>query len=161
MKALQLIKKHGSIEEMLKELDAEKYQVPEDWPFKEARGALSRTSRSSTPTAWNSWTSPDEEGVVAFLVGEKQFSEDRVSEHVQEAQSRQGEGEPKPLETFFGAATVKSSTTASARRRRRGRGEERIRGGEEVKGRDQEEVVTRAQRASRRMRDGKTTVFVF
>ncbi len=32
-----MIKEHKNIETILKNIDAKKYPVPEDWPYKEAR----------------------------------------------------------------------------------------------------------------------------
>ena len=122
VKALQLIKKHGSIEEMLKELDAEKYQVPEDWPFKEARELFKNPEVVNTDGLELKWTSPDEEGVVAFLVGEKQFSEDRVRNTLKKLKAARGKASQNRLETFFGAATVKSSTTGKRTEAEKGKG---------------------------------------
>ena len=122
VKALQLIKKHGSIEEMLKELDAEKYQVPEDWPFKEARELFKNPEVVNTDGLELKWTSPDEEGVVAFLVGEKQFSEDRVRNTLKKLKAARGKASQNRLETFFGAATVKSSTTGKRKEAEKGKG---------------------------------------
>ena len=36
-RAVQLLRDHGSIEEVLKSLDSKKYKIPSDWPFEEAR----------------------------------------------------------------------------------------------------------------------------
>lgn len=37
VRALSLIKKHGSIEGVLAALDSKKYQIPEPFPYQEAR----------------------------------------------------------------------------------------------------------------------------
>jgi flap endonuclease-1 len=78
VKALALIKKCGSIEGVLKEIDQAKYPVPEDWPFEAARELFRKPDVVDTAGLELKWSAPDEEGVVAFLCGEKQFSEDRV-----------------------------------------------------------------------------------
>jgi flap endonuclease-1 len=36
-RAVDLVKEHGSIEEILKNIDATKYSVPEDWDYQGAR----------------------------------------------------------------------------------------------------------------------------
>lgn len=36
-RAVELIKQHRNIETILEHLDTEKYPIPADWPFKEAR----------------------------------------------------------------------------------------------------------------------------
>jgi len=110
VKALQLIKKHGSIEEMLKELDTERYPVPENWPFVEARDLFKNPDVVDTTGLELKWTAPDEDGIVAFLVGEKQFSEDRVRNALKKLKASKSKSSQNRLESFFGASSVKSST---------------------------------------------------
>ena len=122
VKALQLIKKHGSIEEMLKDLDKEKYPVPEDWPFAEARELFKNPEVVQTEGLDLKWTAPDEEGVVAFLVGEKSFNEDRVRNTLKKLKAARGKSSQNRLETFFGAAVIKSSTVGKRKEPEKGKG---------------------------------------
>lgn len=122
VKALQLIKKHGSIEEMLKDLDKEKYPVPEDWPFAEARELFKNPDVVKTEGLDLKWTAPDEEGVVAFLVGEKSFNEDRVRNTLKKLKAARGKSSQNRLETFFGAAVIKSSTVGKRKEPEKGKG---------------------------------------
>ena len=122
VKALQLIKKHGSIEEMLKDLDKEKYPVPEDWPFAEARELFKNPEVVQTEGLDLKWTAPDEEGVVAFLVGEKSFNEDRVRNTLKKLKAARGKSSQNILETFFGAAVIKSSTVGKRKEPEKGKG---------------------------------------
>ena len=122
VKALQLIKKHGSIEEMLKDLDKEKYPVPEDWPFAEARELFKNPDVVKTEGLDLKWTAPDEEGVVAFLVGEKSFNEDRVRNTLKKLKAARVKSSQNRLETFFGAAVIKSSTVGKRKEPEKGKG---------------------------------------
>eukprot|EP00959_Pyramimonas_sp_CCMP1952_P170533 3563713-Pyramimonas_sp.AAC.1 len=79
-------------------VDPLRYQIPEDWNYKGARGLFAqpevtqaeaipdfkvyipppvRGTERSEAVAYQ-WTSPDEEGLIKFLVEEKSFNEDRV-----------------------------------------------------------------------------------
>lgn len=78
MKAVSLIKEHKNIETILKHIDTKKYNVPENWPYKEARALFQAPDVKDGSTIELKWEEPDEEGVVQFLVNEKSFSEDRV-----------------------------------------------------------------------------------
>ena len=120
VKALQLIKKHGCIEKLLEDLDKEKYVVPEDWPFDEARKLFKNPDVVDTNGMELKFTAPDEEGVVDFLVKQKQFSEDRVRNALKKLKAAKGKSSQNRLETFFGAATVKSSTVGKRKEPEKG-----------------------------------------
>ncbi|RKP34490.1 PIN domain-like protein [Dimargaris cristalligena] len=77
-RAITLIKQHRSIEKILENLDPKRHPVPEDWPFEGAR-RLFLEPEVADPTDLNfKWEAPDEAQLIAYLVGEKGFSEDRV-----------------------------------------------------------------------------------
>ncbi|KAG0448924.1 hypothetical protein HPP92_027569, partial [Vanilla planifolia] len=75
--ALKLIRQHGSIENVLENLSKDRYYVPEDWPYQEAR-RLFKDPSVILETPELKWTPPDEEGLVNFLVKENGFNHDRV-----------------------------------------------------------------------------------
>ncbi|KAI9337689.1 PIN domain-like protein [Zopfochytrium polystomum] len=77
-RAVSLIKEHKSIEKVLQTLDGKKYEVPADWPYKDARELFRAPDVTSADGLEFKWEEPDEQGVVDFLVGEKNFNEDRV-----------------------------------------------------------------------------------
>ena len=122
VKAVSLIKKHGNIETLLQHLDTEKYPVPEDWPYKEARELFKHPDVVNTDGLELKWTAPDEEGIVAFLVGEKQFGEERVRNTLKKLKAAKGKSSQNRLESFFGAVTVKSSTTGKRKEQEKGKG---------------------------------------
>lgn len=75
--ALKLIREHKSIEEILKHL-GDKYTVPEDWPYQDARELFLKPDVADPKTLDYKWEAPDIEGLVQFLVTDKGFNEDRV-----------------------------------------------------------------------------------
>lgn len=97
VRALALIRKHGSIEGVLENLDRDKYQVPDPFPYEEARRLFKHPDvlpANSVPPL--KWSAPDTEGLVQFLVHEKQFMEKRVRDAVDRinaAKSKSTQGE--------------------------------------------------------------------
>ncbi|KAF3330820.1 flap endonuclease 1 [Carex littledalei] len=75
--ALKLIRQHGLIEHVLENMNRERYKVPEDWPYQEVR-RLFKEPMVSSEVPDLSWTSPDEEALLEFLVHENNFNHDRV-----------------------------------------------------------------------------------
>ncbi|GLC37417.1 Elongation of fatty acids protein 2 [Pleodorina starrii] len=104
VRALQLIKKHGSIEAILNELDKTKYPVPDPFPHKESHEFFKNpevTPAAELPQL--KWTSPDEEGLVQFLVNEKNFSEQRIRAAVGRIKQHKGKANQGRLDNFFSA----------------------------------------------------------
>ncbi|CAH2097533.1 unnamed protein product [Euphydryas editha] len=77
-RAIELIKQHRSIEQVLKNIDTNKYQPPENWAYEDARRLFLNPEISDEKDIELKWSDPDEEGLVKFLCGDKQFNEDRV-----------------------------------------------------------------------------------
>ncbi|KAG0575487.1 hypothetical protein KC19_5G007200 [Ceratodon purpureus] len=77
--ALKLIRQHGSLESILENLNKDRYQIPEPWPYQEARRLFKEplvTPSEEIPEF--KWAAPDAEGLVKFLVEENGFNNDRV-----------------------------------------------------------------------------------
>lgn len=113
-RALSLINKHGCIEKVLEAIEAGggKYQVPEPFPYEEARRLFKEPDvLRGEQVPQLKWTAPDTEGLVAFLVGEKTFAEDRVRKAIDRITAAKGKASQGRLESFFGPAKVVSSTT--------------------------------------------------
>ncbi|XP_041975019.1 flap endonuclease 1 [Aricia agestis] len=77
-RAIELIKQHRSLEEILKNIDTAKYVPPEDWNFEQARKLFLEPEVADPKDLELKWCDPDEEGLVKFLCGDKQFNEERV-----------------------------------------------------------------------------------
>lgn len=76
-KALDLIREHKNIETILANLDTEKYKVPENWEFAEARELFKRPNVISAAdeelVKMIRWEQPDVEGIVSFMVNDNGF----------------------------------------------------------------------------------------
>jgi flap endonuclease-1 len=110
-RALNFIKEHGSIDKVLEALDQSKYKIPEPFPYEQARQLFKEPDvlrKDDLPQI--KWTAPDEDGLVKWLVEEKNFDEKRVRATVAKINSAKSRGSQGRLETFFGPTTKKSST---------------------------------------------------
>lgn len=79
MKALQLIRKHESIEKILECLE-EKYEVPEGWGYENAREFLKKPNVISDYSVLNEnlkWKTPEKEKLKEYLTKECDFAEER------------------------------------------------------------------------------------
>ncbi|KAJ1961677.1 Elongation of fatty acids protein 2 [Dipsacomyces acuminosporus] len=107
-----LIHEHRAIEEVLK-LEKIAKGVVEDWPYKQAR-ELFRSPEVSDCSADFSWEKPDIEGLVAFLVNEMEFNEDRVRSGGAKLLKLAGKAQQGRIDTFF-KFTGKRSTSSSVK----------------------------------------------
>ncbi|KAI3830875.1 hypothetical protein MKW92_050983 [Papaver armeniacum] len=100
--ALKLIRQHGSIEGIIENINKERYQIPESWPYEEARRLFKEplvTANDQQPEL--KWSPPDEEGLVAFLVTENGFNSDRVTKAVEKIKAAKNKSSQGRLESFF------------------------------------------------------------
>jgi flap endonuclease-1 len=104
-RALELIKKHKSIEEVLKHIDTEKHPVPEDFLYKESAAAFANPDIKEAAEIKLEWKEPDEAGLIKFLVEDKGFNMDRVVSGIKKLKEAKGKSSQTRLESFFGAAT--------------------------------------------------------
>jgi flap endonuclease-1 len=106
--ALKLIKEHGSIEKVLAHLkdSGSKWVVPDPFPFEAARRLFLEPEVVDVAAIPEfKWLPPDEEGLVAFLVGEKSFSEERVRKAVEKMKAAKSKASQNRMESFFGCVT--------------------------------------------------------
>lgn len=75
--ALKMIREHKSLEKVIENL-GEKYTVPENWPYLDARELFHKPTVTEPKELDYKWEAPDIEGLVKFLVVDKGFNEDRV-----------------------------------------------------------------------------------
>ena len=94
-----------------KERRAEPKKVPDNYPFQAARELFNNPEvLKGDDIPEIKWTKPDEEGLVDFLVREKNFDEARVRAALKRIEAARGKSSQGRLESFFGPAkTVKSS----------------------------------------------------
>ncbi|THU63997.1 hypothetical protein C4D60_Mb01t21790 [Musa balbisiana] len=89
--ALKLIHRHGCMENILQNINKERYHLPEDWPYEKAR-QLFREPNVSLEIPELMWTAPDEEGLVNFLVNENSFNNKRAIEKIKVAKIKFSQG---------------------------------------------------------------------
>ncbi|GER47378.1 flap endonuclease 1 [Striga asiatica] len=117
--ALKLIRQHGSIENILENISKERYQIPDDWPYKEARRLFKEPSVFTDDEQLDlKWSPPNEEGLLTFLVNENGFNSDRITkaclhaiEKIKAAKNKSSQGR---LESFFKPV---ASTSVPAKRK--------------------------------------------
>lgn len=105
-KAITLIKEHGSIEAILKNIDREKYIVPEDWPFARARELFIHPEVTDPNEIELEWKDPDEEAIVKYMCDEKGFAEDRVRNGIKKIFNSRKKGTQVRLDSFFKVTSV-------------------------------------------------------
>ncbi|XP_003397050.3 flap endonuclease 1 isoform X1 [Bombus terrestris] len=100
-RAIELIKTHGSLEKIVENLDTKKFSIPEDWNYKEARLLFQEPEVTDPETINMKWTEPDEEGLVKYLCGDKQFNEERVRNGAKKLYKARNTSTQGRLDTFF------------------------------------------------------------
>ncbi|XP_066255076.1 flap endonuclease 1 [Euwallacea similis] len=108
-KAIELIKNHKRIEDILEVIDKTKFPPPENWTYQGARDLFINPEVANPESIELKWGDPDEEGVVKFLCGHRQFSEERVRNGIKKLQKARGTSTQARLDGFF---TVLGSTPA-------------------------------------------------
>ncbi|SJM83167.1 probable Flap endonuclease 1 [Zygosaccharomyces bailii] len=103
--ALKLIKEYGSLEKIVEYIQSgeanNKWKIPEDWPFQEARELFLQPDVLDAKNIDLKWSPPDEEKLVDFLCKEKKFNEDRVRSGVKRLQKGLKSGVQVRLDGFF------------------------------------------------------------
>lgn len=77
-RAMELIKQHRTLNNIVENLDQNKYPLPENWNYESARNLFIKPEVHDPDTMELKWNDPDEDGLVKFLCGDRQFSEERV-----------------------------------------------------------------------------------
>ncbi|GJQ78306.1 Fen1 [Trypoxylus dichotomus] len=108
-RAIDLLKTHKSIEGILENIDKKKFPPPEDWNYEEARKLFEEPDVADSEKIDLKWTDPDEEGLVKFLCGDKQFNEERIRNGAKKLVKARGGATQGRLDGFF---TVISTSTA-------------------------------------------------
>ncbi|KAF1880297.1 hypothetical protein Lal_00048933 [Lupinus albus] len=100
--ALKLIRQHGSIENILENINKERYQIADDWPYQEARRLFKEPTVLIEEEELNlKWSAPDEEGLITFLVNENGFNNDRVTKAIEKIKAAKNKSSQGRLESFF------------------------------------------------------------
>ncbi|KAK4884964.1 hypothetical protein RN001_001235 [Aquatica leii] len=108
-RAVDLITQYRSIETILDNIDTTKYPPPENWSYKAARQLFLEPEITDPDQVELKWNDPDEEGLVKYLCGDKQFNEDRIRNGAKKLMKARGTSTQGRLDSFF---TVLSTTPA-------------------------------------------------
>ncbi|XP_076762098.1 flap structure-specific endonuclease 1 [Xylocopa sonorina] len=100
-KAMEFIKTHRSLEKIVESIDNKKFTIPEDWNYKQARLLFEEPEVTDPETIDLKWSEPDEEGLVKFLCGDKQFNEERVRSGAKKLHKARNTSTQGRLDTFF------------------------------------------------------------
>jgi len=114
-RALEFIKKYGSIEKILKNIDKQKYSIPEPFLYEEIREYFKKPEVKPVEECDLTFSEPDEEGLVQFLCKEKGFMEERVRGGVAKMKASKQKGVQSRITSFFSpiSTTTTSTTTTS------------------------------------------------
>ncbi|XP_058830733.1 flap endonuclease 1 [Topomyia yanbarensis] len=112
-KAIELINKYRSIEKILENIDTTKYIVPENWNYQQARQLFKEPDVADPESLELKWVEPDEEGLVKYLCGDRQFNEDRIRAGAKKILKTKSTATQGRLDSFF---KVLPSTPAQKRK---------------------------------------------
>ncbi|XP_070829415.1 probable flap endonuclease 1 homolog isoform X1 [Chaetodon trifascialis] len=100
-RALTLIQKHRTIENVVLHVNRKTHPVPQFWKYKEARKIFLDAPQTVAPEL--TWTEPDEEALVGFLCHVKRIKEDRVRRRMEKfRQMRESKREEREKEMAAG-----------------------------------------------------------
>jgi flap endonuclease-1 len=99
-KSIQLIRKHGSIEEILKSINRDKHYVSEtlDNDLEEVRSLFTEPDMIKGSEIKIKFNSVDKDNLIRYLVSEKCFSRERVERSIKKIEPMQGQ---KSIDSFF------------------------------------------------------------
>ncbi|XP_003741776.1 flap endonuclease 1 [Galendromus occidentalis] len=102
-RAIELMRSHRCIENVLKNIDTKKYPPPEDWQFERARELFEKPDVTPGSELDFKWTEPDEEGLVKFLCEENGFNEERIRNGAKKLQKGKSSSQQGRLDSYFKA----------------------------------------------------------
>jgi len=114
-KAFSMIKEFGSIEKVIEAVkDKKNYIVADPFPFQEIRDLFKQTENLDSVDL--KFTEPDEEGLIEFLVKEKQFDETGVRNTISRIKKTKGKASQGRLDSFFKVIGTSISDTMTKKR---------------------------------------------
>ncbi|KAK5580853.1 hypothetical protein RB653_000877 [Dictyostelium firmibasis] len=101
-RAIELVQKHKTMEEVIKHLDKSKYPLPEFFPFQEVRDLFKNPNvipADQLPIF--QWKDPDVEGLNKFLVEEMGFSDVRVAQGIEKLKKFKNTSVQSRMDSFI------------------------------------------------------------
>jgi flap endonuclease-1 len=112
--AFKLIKQHGNLEEVLKNVDKEK--IPKDVDYDEVRKLFVTPEVTEASKIELKWGEPDREGLIQFLVTERQFNPERINKGIDKLMKARAGGQQMRMDSFFKPMPVDSSSSSKKRK---------------------------------------------
>ncbi|XP_055382434.1 flap endonuclease 1 [Condylostylus longicornis] len=100
-RAIELITQYKNIETIVENIDTKKYTIPDDWNYQVARDLFINPEVKNAEEIELKWTDPDEEGLVKFLCGDRQFNEERVRNGARKLLKSKNSSTQGRLDSFF------------------------------------------------------------
>jgi len=100
-RAVELIKQHKNIETVLSHLDSKKYQIPEFFPYEQARKLFKEPEVLDPEAVELKWSEPNEEELVKFMVINNGFNEERIRNGIKKLDKARGGTTQGRLDSFF------------------------------------------------------------
>ncbi|CAK9811222.1 Flap endonuclease 1 [Anthophora plagiata] len=116
-RAIELIKTHKSLEKIIENLDTKKFSIPENWNYQQARKLFQEPEVMDPENIELKWSEPDEEGLIKFLCGNKQFNEERVRNGAKKLYKARNTSTQGRLDTFFKVLPNPNPNPSSAKRK--------------------------------------------
>ena len=99
--ALRLMKEHHSIEAALQHVDLAKHKLPDPFQHREAHELFAEAEVLDGSRVQLEWKDADRDGLVAFLVKEKGFNQDRVESALRKLKAARSKGAQGRIDSFF------------------------------------------------------------
>ncbi|KAL4235015.1 Elongation of fatty acids protein 2 [Mactra antiquata] len=128
-RAIDLIKQHKTIDEILKHIDLKKYTVPENWMYKEARELFKNPEVTQGSEVELKWTEPKETELIEYMVTQKQFNEDRIRNGIKKLTKARSGSTQGRLDGFFKVLTPVSTTPKRKAEDSKGSAKKKAKGG--------------------------------
>uniref|UniRef100_A0A2A4IZZ0 Flap endonuclease 1 n=1 Tax=Heliothis virescens TaxID=7102 RepID=A0A2A4IZZ0_HELVI len=138
-RAIELIRQHRSLEEVLRNIDTTKYPPPEEWDYERARELFLEPEVADPKDIELKWSDPDEEGLVKFLCGDKQFNEERVRNGAKKLMKARSGTTQGRLDGFFTISTT-PNPKRKAEEDKKNAAKKKPKTGGGGRGRDQESI---------------------
>lgn len=100
-RAVELINQYRNIETIIDNIDKSKYPIPEDWNYQVARELFVSPEITDPNEIELKWVEPDEEGIVKYLCGDRQFNEERIRNGVKKIMKSRSTSTQGRLDSFF------------------------------------------------------------
>mmetsp|Transcript_17724 Transcript_17724/g.36784 ORF Transcript_17724/g.36784 Transcript_17724/m.36784 type:complete len:382 (+) Transcript_17724:90-1235(+) len=117
-KAMSMIRKHGSIEEIYRTIEKEgKLEIPNGPPIQEVRGMFLRPDVIAASEIRLQWNDPDEEGLIYFMVHQNQFREENIRSGIARMKKSKDKANQGRIDTFFTVKEPKAPLKVASKRK--------------------------------------------